>query len=628
MALVAHGGCSQNAATDSQAPALADVSDAQTAGSDAVATTGGDTASPVDAEPVGPQAQFSPELLDFGPVDTGSCASKTVALSNEGDQALQVKGLNLQGLSPQFKVEWWSPAPLGGQAEVGGKLWVLPAPVAVAPGQSAGLSVQFCPTAPGPVAAAVQLLGDGAPATLKVKALAVKSKVVCLDLAKWSDPLTAQLGGVVPGQTEGQIATVKNCGSEALAIVNVQLIEIQSSSDPEFSIDWSKQVWGSKVGPGPISAANPLTIQPSGEAVFRISYTPADVSPQTKPDKATLVATLSNGQQLVKEFSGWGIELKCPVAKIVVQEGESVAPHTKLHLNGKQSLTAKGVAIAKYLWTVDQPAGSVQSLFPAAFEAMPTLEANVAGEYKICLEVWDDLGVKSCSPACNQVLVVPGDGIHLELLWDTPTDSNQGDQGPAAGADLDLHFAHPLAAGAGNDNDCDGKGDPWFAQPFDAFWFNPSPSWGDDSLLANDPSMDIDDTDGAGPEIIRIAAPEGTSSAPASYFVGVHYWGDHGFGASYATLSIYLNGAMAYQAAKVKLNPSDVWFVGKLHWPSAMVGGSLKLLETCHQTGNSCLAGKNLMWAPKGDYCITPCYDGKAFKSFVGSSSSGNCKGL
>lgn len=90
---------------------------------------------------------------------------------------------------------------------------------------------------------------------------------------------------------------------------------------------------------------------------------------------------------------------------------------------------------------------------------------NCAGAYAICEKRWCD-GVLDLA-SCLDVVVVPEEAVHIELIWDTPGDADQTDEGPVAGADMDLHLAHPLASGA--DLDCDGKPDPWFDTNFDCF---------------------------------------------------------------------------------------------------------------------------------------------------------------
>lgn len=99
------------------------------------------------------------------------------------------------------------------------------------------------------------------------------------------------------------------------------------------------------------------------------------------------------------------------------------------------------------------------------------------------------------------------------------------------------------------------------------------------------------------------------------YDIGVHYWNDHGFGASFATVRVYIGPTLAFQATNVEMHPLDMWAVGKLHVPNAFSGGTEPPVQTCFQSGDACLAKKlpgapkgGKMWQPSGASCITPCY--------------------
>ena len=264
-------------------------------------------------------------------------------------------------------------------------------------------------------------------------------------------------------------------------------------------------------------------------------------------------------------MKGIGISGNCPVAVIVIQEGEQVIPQTELNLFGDQSFSPSGT-INKWEWTVQQPSGS-QSLFtPSANFPNPKFEANVAGQYEFQLTVYDDQENPSCVPDTANLVVIPDEAIHVELLWNTPSDADQTDEGPEAGADLDLHFTHPFASGA--DVDQDGVADGWFDQPFDCFWFNPTPEWASfDPAIDDNPSLDRDDTDGAGPENLNLNTPENDKS----YKVGVHYWNDHDFGPSYATIRVYIYADPVYTLEDVKLVHRDMWEVCTIDWPSGIV---------------------------------------------------------
>ena len=326
---------------------------------------------------------------------------------------------------------------------------------------------------------------------------------------------------------------------------------------------------------------------------------------------------------------------KGPVAKPVVKEGTDVIPQTMLHLKGSDSKAATKCPIKKYHWTVQQPVGSQQVFVPGPNFPNPTFTANVAGKYVFCLTVWDCNG-KASAPVCSTLMVLPEEDIHVELVWKTPADWDETDTGPAAGSDLDLHFAHPIASPSGGpklgpnaskpDADCDGSQDPWFSNPYDTFWFNPDPNWGSaNPAVQDDPSLDLDDTDGAGPENLNLASPEGTKAQPVAYDIGVHYWNDHGFGVSYATVNVYLLGVLALQISKVLLKPLDMWHVGRINWPNTMSQGALDPFQICYQSGDPCKGGKR--WQPKGEHCIKSCYVHPAFTASTTSAAKpSGCK--
>jgi len=238
---------------------------------------------------------------------------------------------------------------------------------------------------------------------------------------------------------------------------------------------------------------------------------------------------------------------ECPTAIIDATEGDEVLPQTRLHLVGSQSLPGRAGEIAGFTWTVDQPAGSTSAFSPSAYVADPTFEANVAGVYKFSLHVFDAHGVESCEPAEYVVNVASPSALHIELLWTTPGDPDSTD---GLGADLDLHFLHPNATG-------------FFDEAWDTYWNYPQPHWALNGAAL--PSLDRDDTDGDGPENLNFDSPEDG----LRYCVGVHYWDDRDFGVSYATLRIYVYGALAFEIQDVALAEDDLWQVTCFTWPTS-----------------------------------------------------------
>ena len=256
-----------------------------------------------------------------------------------------------------------------------------------------------------------------------------------------------------------------------------------------------------------------------------------------------------------------------PVAACI--EGEEVIPQTVLHLHGDYSHAANGL-VSKWQWFVEQPPGSKSVFEPSPAVPDPTFEVNVAGLYTFYLDVWDEFDQQSAQPAMMQVQVIPDEAIHIELLWHTPEDPDETDTGPEAGSDLDLHFLHHWAGGP--DLDGDGQPDGWFDQPFDCFWFNAHPEWGSwDPSEDDNPGLDRDDTDGAGPENINLNIPE-----VMTYRVGVHYWNDHGYGPAYATVRVYIYSQLVFEAADMKLKDKDMWEVCTIEWSSD--GGNVQMV--------------------------------------------------
>ncbi len=262
--------------------------------------------------------------------------------------------------------------------------------------------------------------------------------------------------------------------------------------------------------------------------------------------------------------SGAAVCCCCPTAIIKCDEGDEVIPQTTLHLRGDQSYYDHG-EIVKWEWEVEQPVGSQSVFLPSPSTTNPTFETNVAGVYTFFLTVWDDHKTPSCFPAEYEVVVIPDSAIHVELTWHTPNDPDETNTGPEQGSDLDLHFLHPLASVP--DLDGGGAADGWFDIPYDCFWFNAHPNWGSyDPMVQDDPSLDRDDADGAGPENINLAQPE-----PAVYRVGVHYWDDHGWGASYPTVRVYFFSQLVLKFGDVCLEKGDLWTVCTIDGTSGQV---------------------------------------------------------
>ena len=277
---------------------------------------------------------------------------------------------------------------------------------------------------------------------------------------------------------------------------------------------------------------------------------------------------------------------RCPVARIVIAEGDEVLPGTALHLDASQSYGLQAPIVA-YAWTVTQPDGATGTFSPSADIVSPTFVVTTQGFYTFKLTVTDDRDF-ACAPAEQRVFVTVDDALRIELSWANPNDPDVADD---IAPDLDLHFLHPLAVG-GFDGDHDGLADGWFDLPFDCFWSNESPNWGNLGDTLDNPVL-TDSTTG-GPETLRLPVPEDG----ATYRIGVHVWDDRNLRTSYATVRIYLRGMLAFEAKNVALEHRDMWTVTSITWPPTDV--LPQLTTVCAGSTTTCTSAADCSDVPCG----------------------------
>jgi hypothetical protein len=127
---------------------------------------------------------------------------------------------------------------------------------------------------------------------------------------------------------------------------------------------------------------------------------------------------------------------------------------------------------------------------------------------------------------------------------------------------MDLHVVHPFATGSVLDQN--GQPYGYFHRIGDCFWNNPHPVWRDD--MPNDPLYQphllVDNGYGSGPEVFGYTYPE----ADTCYRVGVHYYHDDGFGPTYPTVRVFVDGAAPIyeETLSVGMKLFSMWDVGKV----------------------------------------------------------------
>ena len=208
-----------------------------------------------------------------------------------------------------------------------------------------------------------------------------------------------------------------------------------------------------------------------------------------------------------------------------------------------------------YTWRIiSRPPESVSEFTPAS-SASSAFFVDANGDYEVQVDAQDDRGLSASSSECNstatlRVRAFPDAAFYSQLTWTTPADPNPTDEGAGTGSDVDLHVLSPEGC--------------WQDRQWDCHFRTRTADWGVAGYTGDDCSMDRDDTDGWGPEIVSVDGP-----AAGTFKVGVHYWDDTGYGISYASVVIMLDGLLAYERRDKALPTQGTWWeVCAVSWPS------------------------------------------------------------
>ncbi|MDP6945126.1 MAG: hypothetical protein QF464_13335, partial [Myxococcota bacterium] len=389
-----------------------------------------------------PELSTSRSAIDFPLIAAGEVGEESLSILNTGTRTLMVSGFKITK-DGRFGVK-------GDDWEIGGApdavLSIdLAEAIAVAAGSARTITVTFYSDSPSPAEGNLIIYSDDPDvgATGHVVPLTANKNGPCIDV----DPLKVSFGGKVVGTQHQVDVEITSCGTQPLLLTG---LSIAGGSSPDFTLDLSDiEVLN---GDSPLSPNTPLELPVNETVNVPVTFVPDQVNPKDPdkipiPDQGILLVESNAFQATIEvELEGAGAEEDCPVAVIVVEEGDEVIPQTVLHLDGMQSYAPFG-AVDSWIWTVEQPDGSQEVLVPSATDPQPIFQANVVGLYTFTLEVMDENNNWSCKPDVYKVLVQPDQAIHVELTWVTPGDPDETDSGPVAGSDLDLHFAHPNASG-------------------------------------------------------------------------------------------------------------------------------------------------------------------------------------
>ena len=482
---------------------------------------------------------LQPPSLDFAKVESGTTSTKPINILNKGAATLTIDRVQVEGATG-FS------AAIDGTVltSVNGALVTLPRPIVLAPSSARQVFVTFTSTGSGAANGQITFFSDDPAATTGTSAPLYANLVgPCLRAV----PPRVDFGAKQVGNASTYELQLESCGDLEVEVTGIEMVD---DGGDLFSIDLANVALPLRLAPG-IRKAVPVTYFPT-------AFAAQGSDGQYILDRGRLrVASNAYVQSLDVELSGFGSGCCCPVATIDVSPASEVIPQTRLTLSSAGSSSTQG-EITRWEWSVLQPDGSLSQFLPSNTARAPTFTPNIVGTYIFRLDVYDAGGTKSCASAEKIVEVTSGDPLHVELLWRTPGDINESDEGTnpnfSAGSDADLHFLHPLAAGQ------------FFDPQFDCYFKEPLLEWGPPGEVGN-PSLDRDDRDGGGPENLNVAAPEDG----ALYTVGVHYYNDWGYGNTFATVRIYIYGTLRMQSPEVELRNASLWESHTIAWPSGTI---------------------------------------------------------
>ena len=336
----------------------------------------------------------------------------------------------------------------------------------------------------------------------------------------------ADFGNVTVDETGYAEVVVENCGDvDALQIKTVKTCD--GSGDTCEASDIFDA----------IAPLGPPTLLPHDRRTYVVSFTPSRLG-------ATIGRITFDAVDVTAEASlrGVGVDGECPTAAVATATIETT-PQTTVELDGTASDGA-----ATYHWSViDAPFGA--NTFVEEGETSD-LHVNLAGSYTVELRVTNADGVSSCGDrALVTVEAYPEARFYVETFWDTPRDPNQTDDD---GTDLDLHFLHP--------------GGAWDQVPWDVYWRNEAPDWGEPGP-DDDPVLSMTDDDGYGPEVVTLNQPESN----VSYSIGVYSFDDNDHGGSFVTTRIFVAGEEKFQQRRQWLMPGEFWYVAQIAYPSNQI---------------------------------------------------------
>jgi hypothetical protein len=521
--------------------------------------------------------------VDFGERDISVKVSRTIKLTNPSKVELVFHNVELIG-DPAFQIELQ--------------------PDVIGPGFTGDIEISVRPNVEAVLETTLFILTDAnntfqTPEQLSlveipIKVTGVNNGVPDIQVT----PPNCDYGRVPFGGVQLCDVTIKNTGNRGLVIDSVLFMPIDPEV-PEILFDVpseSTRVIGPECNDGALNCAFAFTGAPpspdeeiapaGGQVIMPVRFTPDVLGNfqgtfrilSSDPDESQIDVALSGisvtpptCEIRVKSLNGAEIEAGTDVPAIEPLD------NVILTIDGSEASSTAGTIVRQEWAITDQPAGSHAELttndLPDTgfeFDDGDDLGVDLAGEYCVSAQVFDDLGVGSVNECTLCFDVIPKDNFLVQLSWDTPVN------------DIDLHVTKLSddgqycidATSFGTDISNSLNGNPsFFSQDCDSgldcnyagckSGGGGAPEWdGLPGRTEGDPSLDIDDLSGFGPENINVDV-----MTPGMYLIGVN--GFSGSIPSGCTIRIFVFGQLAGELFN-EVSDNTWWEVALVRWPDGV----------------------------------------------------------
>jgi hypothetical protein len=471
---------------------------------------------------------FQECALPFGEADLSIRTSRTVVITNPSNLQLNLLSVELVG-DPNFEL-----------ADV--------PPTSIGAGLSAQIAVQIRPVVASAIEAELVIISDAnntpknadgnseirIPLTLTGVDRGVPDIEVVPQGCGSASPLGIDFGNVAASGVQVCNLEIRNVGTrelffDAIAFVtddagNRTIVEpVGSTPEPAFSMTGALPDTDTALRPTAADVA-PLAL--------RVVFAP-DVLGRFD-DVLRIVSSDPDEGTIDIPVAGIGVTGPQCVARVKTVNGippdgaPEIEPLDDVVLTTEGSTGSAGdVAITGTRWEIRErgPGSSAVLSSPntteTGFRFANRAGVDVAGRFEVCAVVTDSLGTDSINECCVDFEAIPSDAFLVQLTWAEPTD------------DMDLHVTKADATG----RFCaDGTGSPAgtvdapyadCSNDLDCYYgnckpgtFGDTPEWdGVPGRGEGDPSLDVDDVDGFGPENTNV-----NEITPGSYAFAADYY--------------------------------------------------------------------------------------------------------